>query len=66
MFGLPALSDAKGRRFAILFGFSIHIFGVSLIILGTYQSIVALMFIGHFVAGIFSSGIVVISYVMTG
>jgi MFS family permease len=36
MFGLPALADAKGRRFSFLFSFVLQLLGISLMILGIY------------------------------
>jgi MFS family permease len=66
MFGLPALSDAKGRKFSILVAFVLQIVGISLMILGIYQDISVLMIFGQLLTGIYASGILILTYIVTG
>lgn len=66
MFGLPALSDAKGRKFSILTAFYLQIIGISVMVLGIYQDIPFLMIFGQLLTGIYASGMVILSYVITG
>ena len=48
MFGLPALSDVRGRRFSIIFGSLLQILGIILMIIGVYQKIVGFMIVAKF------------------
>lgn len=66
MFGLPALADAKGRKFSFNFAFILQFFAISGLIVGIYQNNNILMMAGQFLAGIFTSGIVILTYVYTG
>jgi hypothetical protein len=65
-FGLPALADSKGRRFSLIFSFGIQIIGISLLVLGINKDIAILSLIGQLFTGIFSSGILILSYIITG
>ena len=66
MFGLPALFDVRGRRFSIIFGSLLQILGSILMIIGVYQNIVGFMIVAQIVMGFFTSGMVVVSFVITG
>jgi hypothetical protein len=66
MFGLPALADAKGRRFSLIFSFGIQIIGISLLVLGINKDITILSLIGQFFTGIFASGVIILTYIITG
>ena len=64
MFLLPALADLKGRKFSFVFGFGIALIGITLVFIGIYNHIDWLIIFGRFIDGIFSAGIVVVTYVL--
>lgn len=66
MFGLPALADAKGRRFSMNLAFSLQFIAMFFLIFGIYQNISSLIMVGQVLNGIFSSGIMLLTYIVTG
>ena len=66
MFGLPAFGDLYGRRPAIIIAFFMGILSMSLSILGIYKNYVILMIIGSFINGIQCSGLILLTYIITG
>ena len=66
MFGLPAFADVYGRRLAIIIAFILEMIFMASTLLGIYQNYVVLMIIGSFINGIQCSGLVLLTYIITG
>ncbi len=66
MFGLPAFADVYGRRLAIIIAFILEMIFMAFTLLGIYQNYVVLMIIGSFINGIQCSGLVLLTYIITG
>lgn len=66
MLGLPALADTKGRRFTINLAFLLQIVALTFLLIGIYQNVTGLMMLGQFITGVFSSGMMLLPYIVTG
>jgi MFS family permease len=65
MYALPFLADLLGRRPTINIAFVIQVFGIGMLIVGIYRDAFILMTVGHFLTGLFASGLTIISFVYT-
>jgi MFS family permease len=66
MFGLPALADVMGRRLAINASLVVQFASSGLLIGGIYMDVLMMMMVGHFLAGVYAGGLLIITFVYTG
>jgi MFS family permease len=66
MYGLTAVADVLGRRAAINISLLIQFIAGCALISGIYINIIFLMMFGHFLSGVFASGLTIISFVYSG